>query len=107
MEVMISITEQLEIIREVRKRFCEIIDKKINTGLCLLLSSSIFKRGYRNYDRTDIRKYLPEFTYENAAKHCGAIEIGQEDPYDYYWWEEEDFESRLKFLDWLEEDLLK
>lgn len=103
---LLSVTEQLEIIREVRKGFNEFIDTKSNTGLCLLIHRSLLRKNGENYD-FHIPHYIPEFTYENAVKHCGATELNTSNPYEYYWWEVEDFKSRLKFLDWLEEDLLK
>lgn len=116
MEPLLSVTEQLEIIREVRKRFNELIDTKLNTGLCILMYRSLFRKrlryefsfsdGWENYDY-HIPNCIPGFTYENAVKHCGASIMDKCDFYDYYWWDVEDFESRLKFLDWLEEDLLK
>lgn len=103
---LLSVTEQLKIIRETRKRFNELIDEKLNTGLCILIHTSLSRKYGKNYDY-HIPNHIPEFTYENAVKHCGASIMDNCDFYEYYWWDVEDFESRLEFLDWLEEDLLK
>lgn len=99
---LISVTEQLAIIRLAKKNI-----KKSMSGLCYVFSAIIKRRlTHDEVAYRDIEKYIPLFTFENANKHSNGIVT---DDKDYFWWEIFPYDStnRLKFLDWMEEDLLK
>lgn len=54
----------------------------------------------------DLSKYIPEFTYENAAKHANASIRNHNNPYDKIWWSfrDNDFKytkDRILFLEWI------
>ncbi len=58
--------------------------------------------SYSKYDDSVlyIQSHLPKYTYENAAKYFGA----EGSPHGL-WWKNGDWQSRMRFLDWLEENL--
>ena len=106
---LISVTQQLAIIKIAKEHLNKYgIDN--STGLCGILKDiilSIYKPEKTLEDRcnTTIIQYLPTFTHENAVKYAGVVP----DCKNMYWWSvyPYDFEGRLKFLDWMEEGLLK
>lgn len=117
---LISVTDQLAIIKEARKILINLQKGGVISsfgGLCVILKGCIYdlpKEESRSddifniiYDKNYIyiRDYLPMFTFENA-KQCTTTTDGNEFG---YWWNISpyDFSSRLKFLDWMEEDILK
>ena len=107
---LISITEQLAIIKKAKDEL-----KTNYNGLCLTLST-IIRNDYGNLLKKNhiglfkfndnIVKFIPLFTFENAKNHSYGIVT---DDKDYFWWEIFPYDStnRLKFLDWMEEELLK
>ena len=63
-------------------------------ALCFAIQKSLGVYGVLdNID--DLSLYIDKFTRENAITHAYARTIGG------YWWNYQDVESRLKFLDWL------
>lgn len=113
---LISVTEQLAIIKKAKDELkIKFNDSLSITGLCLIICI-IIRDNYgdlltKNHIclfklRDNIVKFLPLFTFENANKYSNGIVT---DDKDYFWWEIFPYDStnRLKFLDWMEEDLLK
>lgn len=105
---LISVTEQLAIIRLAKITLIKATKKGEYNGLCFHLEKAINEiigeQDHRNYHY--IKTFIPLFTKENANKHSNGIVT---DDKDYFWWEIFPYDStnRLKFLDWMEEDLLK
>lgn len=114
---LISITEQLAIIKKAKDELkTNYNDISISiSGLCLILST-IIRNDYGNLLKKNhiglfkfndnIVKFIPLFTFENAKNHSYGIVT---DDKDYFWWDIDPYDStnRLKFLDWMEEELLK
>ena len=64
------------------------------THLCFAIQKSLGVYGVcDNID--DLSLYIDKFTHENAITYASARPVG------LLWWDYNDFESRLKFLDWL------
>lgn len=71
-----------------------LIDFDCERALCLAIQKSLGVYGVcDNIDNLSL--YIDKFTRENAIYHASAIPIGR------FWWNYQDVESRLKFLDWL------
>lgn len=107
---LISVTEQLAIIRLARPSLINDIQNRRSSGLCYYLDEAIeVKYGHQLHDNYDyIKTYIPLFTYENAVQHANASS-------DRHWWWSYgslytggiyDSINRMLFLDWMENDLL-
>lgn len=67
------------------------------SGLCILVLYELSKRGYCNYNQTnldEIRLFVPLLTIENAAIFGADINSRS------YWWPLSDIGIRAKFLKW-------
>lgn len=113
---LISVTDQLAIIKEARKILINLENGECLIsfrGLCAILKDCIHnlseKEAWYEYMLTEehihLIDYFPMFTLENAKK-CAAFDYKHDIG---YWWViyPYDYENRLKFLDWMEEDILK
>jgi hypothetical protein len=74
--------------------------------LCELINNELEKKLEKSLFYADINKYIPLFTYENAVKHADALE-GRECRFWWSYWREFDYENRIKFIDWIIEELKK
>jgi hypothetical protein len=91
---------QIEILESVKDQI-----RSKRDCLCELIRSQIQKKIQRMMFYTEIREFIPLFTYENAVKHADAL-AGRENKYWWSYWDF-DFENRIKFLDWMIGELKK
>jgi hypothetical protein len=87
----------------------ELEDGAFEGGLCallrILLSELASRTDYclgREEMRGDFKILFPLFTRDNAIIHADA-----NDNNDFYWWQVDDINSRLDFLDWMINELKK
>ena len=71
-----------------------LIEFDCERGLCFAIQKSLGVYGI-NVGENNLSLYIYKFTRENAIDHASALPIGG------FWWNYQDVESRLKFLDWL------
>ena len=113
---LISVTDQLAIIKEARKILINLGNGECLLsfrGLCAILKNCIHnlseKETWYEYMLTEehihLVDYFPMFTLENA-RQFNTFNCKSEFE---YWWElcPYDYENRIKFLDWMEKDILK
>lgn len=105
---LISVTEQLAIIRLAKQYLIKDVERDHYTGLCWYLECAIQKiHGNQFYDDfTYIQNFIPIFTRVNAILHGNAYALWESTS---FWWPKtkEGSVTRIAFLDWMEEDLLK
>lgn len=90
---------QLRILNNVLKRL-EI--RECEAGLCLFVSFEIQNIIRHQVKNTEISKYIPLFTKENAIIYANAY---KEDT--LYWWDmwHYDIDNRVKFINWIIKEL--
>lgn len=74
-------------------------------GLCYYLKKSLLKLYNIQSTRIEgfeLKDYIPIFNYKNAVKYGQAY-----GKYNFYWWSGSDHKSRLKFMNWMLEELRK
>ena len=110
MEKELTLEEQLEIVREVKQALIRAYKyNKDPDGLCFLLLKALNARGYLlgPLDGRLLVDFIPIFTNTNAVKYADARLIEDPGPTGWFWWKLYDYPRRLKFLVWMEEELLK
>lgn len=105
---LISVTQQLAIIRLAKAVLIKDAEFRKYCGLCIYLEQAI-KKIYRDQQRDDfsyLSEFIPLFTRENAMQFGNAYSSYESIS---FWWnrDAEGATKRIAFLDWMEEGLLK
>lgn len=93
---------QIEIIKAVKELILtEQEEGFFCSGLCNLIKREIINKGIEIWSINEIINYIPLFTYYNAVLHSDNFTLNS------FWWTRTNFEDRIKFLDWMLEELHK
>jgi hypothetical protein len=97
---------QIEILEEVKRKLQSLDERNC---LCELIIIGLQKKLEKSLFYADINKYIPLFTYENAVKHANANEKQGGIDIHFWWsyWRGFDYENRVKFIDWMLNELKK
>ena len=106
---LLTVGEQIEILKLSRKRLPDLRWPCNSAGICLAIKKTLFDKDERLYNIacfSEIERLIPSFTRENAAlSKIGKVGSGA------YWWDTElskgGLTNRLAFLDWLINELEK
>ena len=71
-----------------------LIEFDYERALCFAIQKSLGVYGICD-NMDDLSLYIDKFTHENAITYASAIPVG------LLWWDYNDVEYRLKFIDWL------
>lgn len=91
-------TEQIAVLERAKTTLekTEDFNAGFDGGLCAILEDVLTEEyGCRYIFIVDIQRCIADFTFENAVKHANASNNGM------YWWGRYDKENRLKFIDWM------
>jgi len=106
---LLTVDEQIEILKLAKKRLPNLSWPYGPAGLCLAIKKTEHNKGknlYKIFRLAGIRALIPSFTRENAVlSKIGEIRSGA------YWWDIDlskgGLTNRLAFLDWLINELEK
>lgn len=91
--------EQIDILTRAKIR----IENKLNSGVCLAVDDSLIDSGRQMVYH--INTVIPLFTKANAYIACSEKKTQMPDLGNSFWWDSENIESRIAFLDWMIEQL--
>jgi len=106
---LLTVDEQIEILKLAKKRLPNLSWPNASAGLCLAIKKTLLDKDERLYDTllfSGTSMLIPSFTRENAVlSKIGKVGCGA------YWWttdlSEGGLTNRLAFLDWLINELEK
>ena len=106
---LLTVNEQIEILKLAKKKLPNIGWSHASAGLCLSIKKALLDKDERLYNTllfSGINVLIPSFTRENAVlSKIGKVGCGA------YWWStdlsEGGLTNRLAFLDWLINELEK
>ena len=106
---ILTVDEQIEILKLAKKKLPTLSWPNYSSGICLAIKKTLFYKDERLYNTlcfSGIDYLIPSFTRENAVlSKIGKVRCG------VYWWStnlsEGGLTNRLAFLDWLINELEK
>lgn len=95
----LSFNEQIDILTRAKFR----IENKLNSGVCLAIDDSLIDSGRKMVYH--INTVIPLFSRASALIACNEKEVELPKITDSFWWDLDNSESRIAFLDWMIEKL--